>query len=1074
MEREDGMRPSRRWWVFILAITVTWAGWWWLKVRRPRIDVGWLEGEANPAVSRFAPDVPSPKWLDQVVQADDAQPPAPPVSAEGAEAATSVSGLEDLSRAGDTPPGPTPSRSAAEGEATGPSRGEPSGFDHLPGIDDQLEVASVEVNPAVDADIRLGHRAQQAGKLADAERHLLAALQKPGINSVEAKQKLAEVYWLEGRFDEVRALAEEIWREAERAGSHREAQAMLRFHLALGLNPLPIDRMQAALDRAIEQAPQDDRVWLGRGYLALRDGRLAEAQSWLDACARRRPDDPAVWRARLEWAMATDRVVEAREALPHLGAVAFSPARIHELRAWFAARRGDADAERQALEQAVAADPGDLAALERLVELAARQGRAEDGARLRRRKAELDEALHRYRTLFREDDPVRSTARMASLAEALGRRFEALGLWTLVRDLAPADVDARAALDRLAADQPASRPPGQTLADALAGDIGLTAASVSSRSPSSPSTPRRVVPLFRDDAKAARLDFAFVNGATPQKQLPEASSGGVGLLDYDGDGRLDVYLVQGGQFPPSSGTAFQAVEEGHGHDARATGSTGSRAAEWHRGQDACATKDHRAAFGDRLFRNRGDGTFEDVTRVAGLAGLAGGYGHGVAVGDYDNDGRPDLFVTRWRSYALYHNRGDGTFEDATGAAGLGGDRDWPTSSAFADLDGDGDLDLYVCHYLAWDAEKPEVCRSPSSGRVNPCDPLRFAARPDHLFRNDGGRFVDVTKEAGIVDHDGRGLGVVAADLDEDGRLDLFVANDGTANFLFVNRGGMRFEEAGHESGVAAAGGGGYRAGMGIARGDLDGDGRPDLAVTNFFGESTTFYQNLGAGLYTDRTSAIGLAAPSRYRLGFGVAFLDADADGRVDLLTVNGHISDERPGIPYAMPAQLMLNGPGARLTDVSAAAGPPFQVPRLGRGLAVGDLDDDGRLDAIVVGHDGPVAYLHNMGPGGHWITIRLEGTASNRDAVGARVTVEAGGNRQVADRFGGGSYQSASDPRLHFGLGGAMKVDAIEIRWPSGRVDRHRGLAADAGYLIREGDDAPRLFPGHVRKTPVARSPG
>jgi hypothetical protein len=529
-----------------------------------------------------------------------------------------------------------------------------------------------------------------------------------------------------------------------------------------------------------------------------------------------------------------------------------------------------------------------------------------------------------------------------------------------------------------------------------------------------------VVPLFRDDAKAAGLHFTFVNGATAQKQLPETMSGGVGLLDYDGDGRLDVYLVQGGAFPP--------------------------------GPSPCPS-------GDRLFRNRGDGTFEDVTRASGLAAFPGGYGHGVAVGDYDNDGRPDLFVTRWRSYALYHNRGGGRFEDVTAAAGLGGDRDWPTSSAFADLDGDGDLDLYVCHYLAWDADQPEVCRSPSTGRVSPCDPQRFAARPDHLFRNEGGWFVDVTKEAGILDHDGRGLGVVAADFDEDGRLDLFVANDGTANFLFLNRGGMMFEEAGHASGVAAAGGGGYRAGMGVARGDLDGDGRIDVAVTNFFGESTTFYQNLGGGLFTDRTAAVGLAAPSRYRLGFGIAFLDADDDGRLDLFTANGHIADDRPEIPYEMPAQLMLGGANGRLTDVSAGAGPPFQVPRLGRGLVVGDLDDDGRVDAILVGHEGSVAYCHNAGPGGHSITLRLEGTTSNREAVGARVVVEAGGRRQVADRFGGGSYQSASDPRLHFGLGAAARVDAVEVRWPSGRVDHFRGLPADIAYLICEGDDAPRV---------------
>ena len=269
--------------------------------------------------------------------------------------------------------------------------------------------------------------------------------------------------------------------------------------------------------------------------------------------------------------------------------------------------------------------------------------------------------------------------------------------------------------------------------------------------------------------------------------------------------------------------------------------------------------------------------------------------------------------------------------------GLAGDRDWPTSSAFADLDGDGDLDLYVCHYLVWDADKPEVCRSPSSGKVNPCDPLRFAARPDHLFRNDRRRFVDVTSEAGITDRDGRGLGVVAADIDGDGKVDLFVANDGTANFLFLNRGGLHFEEAGHESGLAAAGGGGYRAGMGIARGDLDGDGLLDLAVTNFFGESTTFYQALGAGLFTDRTAAIGLDAPSRYRLGFGVAFLDADDDGRLDLLTANGHIADERPGDPLrhagaAHAGRCERPADGRQRRGRPAVPGPAAR-PRPGRG---------------------------------------------------------------------------------------------------------------------------------------------
>ena len=295
---------------------------------------------------------------------------------------------------------------------------------------------------------------------------------------------------------------------------------MVQFHLALGLNPLPIDRIRTALDRAIDQAPQDDRVWLGRAYLALRDGRYAEAQSWLDACLRRRPDDPVVWRARLEWAVAADRADEARAALPHLTADDFPPARVHELRAWFAARRGDSAAERQALEQAVAADPGRVAALERLAELATREGRAQDATRLRRRKAELDEMLHRYRTLFREDDPVGSTARIARLAEDLGRHFEAKGLWSLVSDRVPDDPAARAALARPARAEPDRRPSSRSLADLIDRDSSMATEPAVPRSPAPPTAGRRSVPVFRDDARAVGLDFTFVNWRNGPETTP--------------------------------------------------------------------------------------------------------------------------------------------------------------------------------------------------------------------------------------------------------------------------------------------------------------------------------------------------------------------------------------------------------------------------------------------------------------------------------------------------------------------------------------------------------------------------
>ena len=446
--------------------------------------------------------------------------------------------------------------------------------------------------------------------------------------------------------------------------------------------------------------------------------------------------------------------------------------------------------------------------------------------------------------------------------------------------------------------------------------------------------------------------------------------------------------------------------------------------------------------------------FEDVTRATGLAGMAGGYGQGVAVGDYDNDGRPDLLVTRWRSYLLLRNRGDGTFEDATRRAGLSGDRDWPTSAAFADLDNDGDLDLYVCHYLKWDADHPRLCYSfPPKREYIGCNPREFEPMPDHVFRNDRGRFTEITESAGLLEHQGRGLGVVAADLDDDGLVDLYVTNDGSPNFLYHNLGGFRFEETAHAAGVAANAGGGYQAGMGVACGDLDGDGKLDLAVANFYGESTTFFRNLARGAFADRTAAIGLAAPSRYLLGFGIAFLDVDNDGRLDLLTANGHVNDYRPSVPYSMPAQLLRGYGGGRLRDVSGNSGLPFQAAHLGRGLAAGDLDNDGRVDALMIAHNEPLVYFHNQTVAGHFVTIALEGTASNRDGVGARAVLEAGGLRQVSQRFGGGSYLSASDPRLRFGLGPARRIDRLEIYWPSGRVDRFRDLEAAKAYRLREG---------------------
>ncbi len=656
-----------------------------------------------------------------------------------------------------------------------------------------------------------------------------------------------------------------------------------------------------------------------------------------------RPDDPSVWSARLEWARAAGRPAEALSAATHLPASRLSRPTILALRSWLAAQTGDSRAERSALEALLVLRPGDDAALERLADLAAQAGEPERVAELRRRKAVIDAAIERYRELINLPEMAPRAAEFARVAASIGRWFDARAWWRLAAERDPSvSGEAAAALARLDRTDMRSEPERGTLADLL-GPIRPPEARAA------PADRGPEIPVFADEAESRGLAFTFENGRTDLRQLPETMSGGVAVLDVDGDGWLDVYAVQGGSFPPA--------------------------------------KDN-TPFGDRLFRNRGDGHFEDVTIASGLSGFPGGYGHGVAVGDYDNDGRPDLFVTRFGSYALYHNLGGGRFEDATARAGLGGDRDWPTSSAWADLDNDGDLDLFVCHYLNWDARNPTLCEYPEHSRPGYlyCGPPAFAAMPDHVFRNDDGRFVDVTEAAGIVDRDGRGLGVVAADLDGDGRTDVFVANDTTANAFYHNRGGFRFEERGVESGLASSASGSYLAGMGVACGDLDGDGRLDLAVTNFFNQSTTLYHNHGGGIFSDRSAETGLAASTAQVLGFGIAAMDANNDGWLDLVQANGHVTDFRPSIPYEMRSQLLLNDRAKRFVDASDRAGIPWQALRLARGLAVVDVDNDGRTDVLIVAEGAPMALLRNQSDSAnHFLTLALEGTESNRDAVGA-----------------------------------------------------------------------------------------
>jgi enediyne biosynthesis protein E4 len=853
-------------------------------------------------------------------------------------------------------------------------------------------------------------------RLAAAEVLLPKALADQGDHSLEAFETLLTLYRIEGRFDEALRLC---WSYADR---YPDQIALLRELVQLGsIKAHKLDYTRGLLETASRAAPDDDRIWLGWANLAIRVGRFEEAARWLDRCERRRPDDVAVWRSRLNVALAAQDVDGAYLALGHLPAEAIEPAEILSLRAWFAELASDEPKERRALTELLTLEPPSFRGLDRLAELELRAGRSEEAARLRARKSELDRAMAQYDLVLSLPDASANAIQLAQLAETLGLVREARMLWAFARKRHPGDPRPVVALARLGRTTPRPPPTSSPLSALLAERAGGGPPAGRGQS----STPAAAQPVFVDDAESVGLKFVFENGANPQHLLSLVMGGGVALLDYDGDGWLDVYCVQGRS---SLDTA------------KLTG-------------------------GDRLFRNRGDGTFVDVSAASRIETMPRGYGHGVTVGDFDNDGRPDLFVTRMNSYALYHNRGDGTFEDVTQASGLGGARDWPTSAAFADLDGDGDLDLYVCHYAEWDSKNPNVCYDPATKNPVVCQPLLLRSRPDHLFRNDGGKFVDVTTLAGVVDTHGEGLGVVACDLDKDGRVDLFVANDQSANFLFRNLGGFRFEEVGAMSGVGSSADGLFQANMGIACGDSNGDGLPDLVVTEFYNEGATYYQNLGGGVFSDHSVAVGLKAPTRSMLGFGIVFFDYDSNGLLDLAIANGHVDDYRPSAPYQMPCQLLAGTRNGKFVDVTSRAGPPWQVLRVARGLASGDLDNDGRVDLVVLSHNQPLAFFHNKTAGGHWLTLRLEGTASNRDAVGASVTVTAGGRRQTSWRVGGGSFQSASDPRLHFGLGAAGRVDQVEVAWPSGRVERFDGVSVDTGYLLREGDGRPKPLPGFAR---------
>ena len=504
--------------------------------------------------------------------------------------------------------------------------------------------------------------------------------------------------------------------------------------------------------------------------------------------------------------------------------------------------------------------------------------------------------------------------------------------------------------------------------------------------------------VFRDQ----ELPFRYDRGETGSAWPVETTGGGVGLLDFDGDGRLDIFLAQGG---PLKGPV-----------------------------------DPRKSS-DVLLKNLGGGKFEDVSSRVALS--AKGYGQGVTVADYDADGDPDVYVTRYGRNTLWRNdRADGRFTDVTEEAGVGCGS-WSLGAAFFDFDQDGDLDLFVANYFVFDQAKAPFRRDPVTGAADYGLPQDFAGLPDALYRNEGnGRFTDVTKSAG-VGASGRGMGVLASDFDGDGRIDLLVANDAESNALWRNRGDGTFENLADPLGLAVNGQGLSEANMGIAFGDTDGDTLPDVLISHLYNEHTTLWRATGRPeggiLYQDQTSEAGLAVDSRPMTGWGIAMADLDLDGCLDVVTTNGHIRREASLLyRYENPPLLWRNQGTGRFTNVTPDAGPYFTALHMGRGLACGDLDSDGDLDFVLVQHHKASVVLWNESTRkGSYLKIKLHGAGANRDAIGARVIARVGPSTLLRTVDGGGSYLSSSDPSVHFGLGDATRIDRLEVRWPSGKIE-------------------------------------
>lgn len=528
------------------------------------------------------------------------------------------------------------------------------------------------------------------------------------------------------------------------------------------------------------------------------------------------------------------------------------------------------------------------------------------------------------------------------------------------------------------------------------------------------------LPAFEEvPSSSSGITWSHVSGRSPMAHLPETVGAGCAFFDYDNDGWMDIYLVNSGP---------------------------------------CDFYEPSRPLSNALYRNNRDGTFTDVTLKAGVPGNA--YGMGVAVGDYDGDGFADLYVTQYPRSILYHNNGDGTFTDVTAKAGVAAEG-WATSAVWFDYDNDGRLDLFVGRFVDYSKAKLKFCGDTLTGERHYCIPSIYRPMPCWLFHNNGdGTFTDVSKESGIAQSLAKAWGVVAADINNDGRMDLFVTNDTVPNFLFVNRGNGRFEQASLLSGVGLNVFGHPRSGMGVDAADYDQDGWIDLFEANVDQEMFSLYHNDKQETFSDVAMSAGIGTLTRLMSGWGLKFFDYDNDGEIDLLLGNGHPDDtveERvDNVKYREP-MLLFHNTGTELKDVSRDSGPVFSRPLAARGLALGDFDNDGSVDVLITQNNGPPVLLrNNIGRQNHWLGVRLVGRKANIDAVGAKVTYRSGDFQRHRWKVGGGSYLSSHDPRMVLGIGQRTKIDWLEVEWPrpSGPIARFTDLPVDRYITLVEGE--------------------